>query len=246
MSIERIGLVALDKPDLFVDQQHFKAETALSMIDGLITGVYLPFRGQQGYGTERATLAEASHMPHRENDAEHSWHVAQTALVLYQNRERLGLYLPKGFNLEKMLTYAIIHDVPEIRAPDVDAMSTDAKLIKNKSAKERAGALMLCLEMPFMADSIEEWEDYEEKANYEACFVSDVDKIAGTRIICADGGKRWHKWGDSGTSMERMVRTVRAKLLTAFGHQIMDVIEQDLARNPQYFPQFEYPQGKLF
>jgi hypothetical protein len=73
-----------------------------------------------GYGTERAVIVAPPHVPHRENDTEHSWFITEAALRLHENREMLRMPFPKGFSLLEFLKYSHGHDLGELRAPDVD------------------------------------------------------------------------------------------------------------------------------
>ena len=47
----------------------------------------------------------------QEDDAEHSWHMAVMAMLLYE-------YAPKGTDLIRVLKMALIHDLVEVYAGD--------------------------------------------------------------------------------------------------------------------------------
>lgn len=214
---------------------------ALAIIDQEVNGIYLPFRGAPGFGTERAILPEPPHVPHRENNAEHTFNVADIADYLWLEREEIGLKFNVDFDPYTMHSYALHHDKMEIVARDVDAMTLDATLLNYKEKRERAAAAILMLRYPALRKGIEQWKEYEAKDTPEAQFVSDIDKLSPIRVICADGGRRWHDWNKVATSRSRMCGTVRAKLLTPFAHAVMDEIEADLEANPHYFPEVDGP-----
>jgi 5'-deoxynucleotidase YfbR-like HD superfamily hydrolase len=240
------------------DQYEFKAQEALNVIDNIIKDVYLPFRGAEGYETERAILVEDPHVPHRENDAEHSWHIAFTLQVFWDNRAKLGINFPPNFNMQKALQFALKHDVVEIWADDVDAMTQDLNLINQKKDKEIAAHQLIKQEYPYLNGIADIWEEYEHKSSFEAQLVSDLDKIAATRMICLDGGNKWHDWEGYASTRQMMSERFREKLITPIGHALWDELERDIDNHPEYFPaqvddnnyqyypHIEDEQGRLF
>jgi 5'-deoxynucleotidase YfbR-like HD superfamily hydrolase len=225
----------------FVQQQEFErrefqSEEALDVIDKIITDVYLPFRGAEGYKTERAILVEDPNVPHRENDAEHSWHIAFTLQVFWDNREKLGINFPPNFDLQKALQFAIKHDVIEIWADDVDGTTQDLNLLRYKKDREVAAHKLMKEKYPYLNGIADIWEEYENKSSFEAQIVSDIDKIAATRVICLDGGKKWNGWEGCQTTRAEMCRRYREKIITPIGHALWDELERDLDNNPEYFP----------
>lgn len=218
------------------DVSEFQAKAALDVIDKVIKEVYLPFRGAPGYGTERAIFVEDPHVPHRENDAEHSWHIDLTLQVLWDNQEKLGIDFPPDFNMQKALQFAIKHDTIEIWAEDVDATTKNTSLLEHKAAREKAAHILMKEKYPYLNGIADIWEEYEQKSSFEAQIVSDIDKVAATRVICLDGGKKWHKWEGGQCTREEMCRRYRDKLITPFGHALWDELERDLDNHPEYFP----------
>jgi 5'-deoxynucleotidase YfbR-like HD superfamily hydrolase len=245
--VERLHAVAYEPVSEF-DAGAFQADAALDQIDRIITDIYLPFRGQTGYGTERAIFIEPPHAGHRENDAEHSWHLGLTAQVLWDNREALGLVFPDDYDPLRATQFAQVHDVIELWAPDVDAMTPHVDRIDNKKSSEWAARKLMRSQAPYLAGVAEVWEEYEHKDSPEARFVSDLDKIISTRIIYLDGGRKWHDWEGYSTSRETMCERQRGKLLTPVGHAIFDALERDLDNHPEYFPEpaATDTQGRLF
>lgn len=180
-----------------------QADMAIEAIIADIEELYLPYRGQAGYGTERAILPEPAHVPHRENDAEHTWNVENVIQMLWHNRELFGLKFPESFSIEKALQYAHVHDMVEIKARDVDTLTQDAETIKQKKIKEEVAVnwLKKTIHRRWAADL---WEEYDAKDTPEAQFVSDVDKVVGCAVITADGGRRWHDWEGESASLAFM------------------------------------------
>lgn len=223
---------------------NFDARRAMQAIDEIITEVYLPFRGAEGYGTERAILVEPPHVPHRENDAEHSWSIAFAAMVLYDMRQELGLELPEDFDVNLSVAKAVVHDVPEIHARDVDAMTRDPNLLALKGTREQAAFNYFVNNLPNLRGIMMRWQQYEQKDTAEDLFVSDIDKIFATRVIFLDGGKKWHGWEGYQTSREDNAVRIRAKLRTDMGHQLFDCLQEDIANNPHVFPYHDSIEGE--
>jgi 5'-deoxynucleotidase YfbR-like HD superfamily hydrolase len=208
----------------------------MGAIDEIIKDVYLPFRGAEGFATERAVLIGEPNAVHRENDAEHSWHLAFTARVLWDLRDQLGLDFPEDFQIEKAIQYAVDHDVIEVWAGDVNAMTNDTNQVELKAEREEGAYQYVRRWHPKLAGMAERWKDYETKDSPEAQYISDLDKVIATRTIYLDGGRKWHDWEGEITTRNQMLRIVRGKLLSEFGHSLFDVIEDDVAQNPGVFP----------
>jgi 5'-deoxynucleotidase YfbR-like HD superfamily hydrolase len=222
---------------------------AIELIDQIITQIYLPFRGQEGYCTERAIYIEPPYARHKENDAEHSWHLAFTVQALWDNCQDLGLYFHEDFDISKALMLAIVHDVPEIWSADVDLATPHQELVRFKHSREKAAMDNAREALPFLAGTAIRWERYENKDTAEARFVSDIDKILGVRQIYLDGGKRWRNWEGFGIDCEKHSDILRNKLLTPAGHAMFDAIEADFDKHPNMFAPFSGPvneQGTLF
>ena len=68
---------------------------------------------------------------HKENDAEHAWHMAVMAILL-------GEYANEGIDILKTVTMLLIHDLVEIDAGDTYAYDEEAK--KTQGQREKAAA----------------------------------------------------------------------------------------------------------
>jgi 5'-deoxynucleotidase YfbR-like HD superfamily hydrolase len=226
---------------------HFRAETVLQTMKDVITDIYWPFRGQAGYKTERAIFVAPPHVPHRENNAEHSWHNAITVQAIWDNREELGIVFPNGYSVAKAVQLAHAHDFMEIPSGDVDAMTRDMGLLAAKDAKEWAAYEAFKASHPRYRGIAELWAEAKRNESYEARWNHDIDKTVSTLNICLDGGKKWHNWEGYTTSREVMCARQRGKLTTQLGHLVFDALERDLDEHPEYFPAHGFdPQGTLF
>lgn len=103
----------------------------------------------------------------RENDAEHSYQLALVAL--YLNR-----YLELGLKEEKLVSYALIHDLVEVYAGDVDPYYSSQAEINAKKEKEEEAITTLKSNFPELGETIRKYEEREEE---EAKFVYALDKL---------------------------------------------------------------------
>ena len=71
----------------------------------------------------------------RENDAEHSWHLAIMAMLLTEYAD------DKNFTLDKVLKMVIVHDLVEIYAGDTFAFDVKGNLEKEDKEKQAADKL---------------------------------------------------------------------------------------------------------
>ena len=90
----------------------------------------------------------------RENDAEHSWHLAVMAILLKE-------YAAVDVDLEKVLKMVLIHDMVEIDAGDT--FCYDEKANKDKLDRELVAAERLfCILPEDQAKEIRElWDEFE-------------------------------------------------------------------------------------
>ena len=104
-------------------------------------------------------------IPKPESVAAHSWGVAWLALIL----------LPAELDLQRALTYAVLHDLAEVRTGDItphDGVSRD-----DKAAREESAMFELCRGLPRGAALLEAWRAYEAQADAESQFVRQLDRL---------------------------------------------------------------------
>lgn len=99
-------------------------------------------------------------IPFPESVAAHSWGLAWLVLVL----------LPEDLDRGRALAYAVLHDLPEVRAGDITPH--DGVDAPTKAAREHAAAQQL-LPPALLAT----WEAYERQADPEARFVRQLDRV---------------------------------------------------------------------
>lgn len=106
----------------------------------------------------------------RENDAEHSWHLALMAIVL-------GEYSALPIDLGRVIKMVLLHDLVEIDAGDTFCYDTKAGI--DKSERELAAAKRLYGLLP--NEQGEElmalWLEFEERQTPEAKFAACLDRL---------------------------------------------------------------------
>jgi putative hydrolase of HD superfamily len=105
-----------------------------------------------------------------ENSAEHSWHLAVTALVLAE-------YAAPNVNVPHALALIAIHDLVEIDAGDTfayDATAQATRVFRERSAAERVFGVLPTDQTPQLRAL---WEEFEDGATPEARFANAVDRL---------------------------------------------------------------------
>jgi putative hydrolase of HD superfamily len=125
----------------------------------------------------------------RENDAEHSWHLALMVLVLAEHANRPDL------DVLKVLGMVIIHDLVEIDAGDTfvydEAGMTDKAEREQKAADRIFGLLPDDQEEHFRAL----WEEFEERESPEARFAAALDRLQPVLQNINTDGHAWKHHG---------------------------------------------------
>ena len=124
----------------------------------------------------------------KENDAEHSWHLALMAVLLKE-------YSNEPVDVAKVMTMVLIHDLVEIDAGDTYAYDTAGNQTKRerevKAAQRIFGILPKDQEEAFRAL----WEEFEAYETPEAKFAHVCDNMQPFMLNHATGGRSWQEHG---------------------------------------------------
>lgn len=134
----------------------------------------------------------------RENDAEHSWHIALMAPLLME-------YIEDEVDILKVMRMLIIHDLVEIDAGDTYAY--DAKGYEDKKERELAAANRIFNILP--EDQAKEifdlWNEFEEEKTLEARYASCMDRLQPFILnYCTDG----ESWIDHGITKAQVMKRI--------------------------------------
>lgn len=137
----------------------------------------IKFIGRQTY------LSDASR---KENDAEHSWHLALMAALLSEHAN-------EELDLVRVMTMVLIHDIVEIDAGDTyayDAIGNTTKREREVKAAERIFHILPDDQAEKMRDIWEEFEAYETP---EAKFAHTLDNVQPIMLNDATNGLAWRE-----------------------------------------------------
>ena len=124
----------------------------------------------------------------KENDAEHSWHLAMMAVLLQEHMEEKA-------DLAKVMTMVLIHDLVEIDAGDTYAYDEKGAQTKREREVKAADRIFGLLPEDQGAYFRELWEEFEAYETPEAKFAHLLDNFQPLLLNDASGGKSWKEHG---------------------------------------------------
>ena len=105
-----------------------------------------------------------------ENDAEHSYQLAMICWLFAENK-KLKL------NKEKVLRYALVHDLVEVYAGDTDPHKSSKSYLRSKEEREMRAVKQIKKKFPGLKPLHLAIEGYEKRNDRESQLVYMVDKI---------------------------------------------------------------------
>ncbi|MCA9790567.1 MAG: HD domain-containing protein [Candidatus Eremiobacteraeota bacterium] len=122
----------------------------------------------------------------RENDAEHSWHLAMLAIVLAE-------YSNRPVDLTRVVKMVLVHDLVEIDAGDSYAYDPEAQLDKHERELAAAERIFAILPDDQAAELRQLWDEFEEGASADAQFASALDRFQPLLHNLLTEGKSWRE-----------------------------------------------------
>lgn len=153
----------------------------------------------------------------RENDAEHSWHLALMAVLLSE-------HVDEEVDLLKVITMVLIHDLVEIDAGDTyayDEAGKQTQRIREEKAADRIFAML-------PKDQGEKfralWEEFDAYETPEAKFAHVCDNVQPLMLNHATGGKSWRERGIRRSQVEKRNSRVgeSSRTMKAYVEDILD------------------------
>ncbi|NEY30692.1 HD domain-containing protein [Streptomyces sp. PRKS01-65] len=124
----------------------------------------------------------------KENDAEHSWHLALMTLVLAE-------YADEPIDTSKVLALVVLHDLVEIYAGDTFLYDTAAAADQEAREQQAADRLFAILP-PDQRDRFRAlWEEFEERRTPEARFAKAMDRLQPLLLNYGNRGGTWRTPG---------------------------------------------------
>ena len=120
----------------------------------------------------------------KENDAEHSWHLALMAMFLWE-------YSDKQIDLLKVMKMVLIHDIVEIDAGDTYCY--DKKGYEDKEDRENKAANRIFALLPDdQRDEVFQlWREFEDTNTPESKFAAALDRLQPMMLNYTKGGVSW-------------------------------------------------------
>ncbi len=160
-----------------------------------------------------------------ENDLEHSYQLSLVAWYLVTSQK---LKLDK----DKVIKYALAHDIVEVYAGDVNIFTKDfyksGELLKQKHKNEELSFAKIKEQFPEFDDLFEVIEAYEKREEPEAKFVYALDKLLPVINIYLDNGRSWRKAGTTIDMLKtKSERIAMSKEVTEIWKELLKLVEKD-------------------
>ena len=135
--------------------------------------------------TRQTYLSDGSR---KENDAEHSWHLALMAFVLAD-------YANEPIDVLKTMKMVLLHDVIEIDAGDTYAYDTEGNKTKRERELKAADRIFGLLPEAQQKEYRGLWDEFEAMETPESKFANMLDKVQPLFLNDASGGISWEEHG---------------------------------------------------
>ncbi len=122
----------------------------------------------------------------KENDAEHSWHIALMAILLKE-------YAEEDIDILKVMTMVLLHDLVEIDAGDTYAYDTVAATSKREREVKAADRIFGLLPEDQRTDFRALWDEFEAYETADAKYAHLLDNLQPLLLNDASGGISWRE-----------------------------------------------------
>jgi putative hydrolase of HD superfamily len=154
----------------------------------------------------------------RENDAEHSWHIAMMATLFEE-------YASEPVDIGRVVQMCLAHDLIEIYAGDTFAY--DEKGNEDKADREKAAADKLFAQLPEEQGSMIRalWEEFDAMETADAKYAACMDRLQPfLHNTLTDG----HTWIEGGTDRGKVRK--RMAIIKEFMPEVYDWVEANIDR----------------
>ncbi len=124
----------------------------------------------------------------KENDAEHSWHLALMCGILAE-------YSNEPIDVLKTMKMVLLHDAIEIDAGDTYAYDAAGNQTKKEREQKAADRIFPILPEDMAKEYRNLWEEFEESKTPEAKFAHVLDNCQPLLLNDASGGRSWAEHG---------------------------------------------------
>lgn len=158
---------------------------------------------------------------HMENDAEHAWHIALSALILSE-------YANEEIDVLKTVSMLLIHDVVEIDAGDTYAYDVQGQLLAHEREQKAANRLFSLLPDDQKEKYIALWQEFEEAKTPEAKFAHAMDNVQPIMLNNADDGYMWVKNSVKLSQILRRQKGTKAGSNSLYNHVVNEFLKKHI------------------
>lgn len=146
----------------------------------------------------------------RENDAEHSWHIAVMALLFEE-------YAAEKVNVARVAEMCVVHDLVEIYAGDTFAY--DVKGNEDKMAREAVAADRLFRQLPEEQGKMirDLWEEFDAVETPDAKYATCLDRLQPFLHNTLTNGYTWVEGGTNRAAVEKRMGIIREFMPELYG-----------------------------
>ena len=123
----------------------------------------------------------------RENDAEHSWHLAMMALVLAEHAN-------EDIDILKVIKMVLIHDIVEIDSGDIFFYDANNGHTNTEEELKAANRIFGILPADQAEELIKIWREFEDGETAEARFAKSLDRFEPLLQNYSNKGGTWQEY----------------------------------------------------
>jgi len=138
----------------------------------------------------------------RENDAEHSWHLAVMALTLAEHAN-------EPVDILKVIKMLLIHDVVEIDSGDIFLYDTEVNHDNTVLERQAAERIFGMLPAEQAEEFIAIWEEFETAETPEAKFARSMDRLEPILQNASNQGGTWMEYNVEYATVLQKVSGIR-------------------------------------
>jgi putative hydrolases of HD superfamily len=154
----------------------------------------------------------------RENDAEHSWHLALMVILLAEHAD-------EPVDVGRTVQLVVVHDLIEIYAGDTplyDTAGAETQAERERAAAERLFGLLPADQARHLRDL---WDEFEARETPEARFAKAMDRLEPLLLNWMSRGGTWRTPGVT-ADVVRARKSVIADASAALGSAARAVIDE--------------------
>ena len=146
----------------------------------------------------------------RENDAEHSWHIAVMAMLFEE-------YAKEPVNIGRVAEMCVVHDLVEIYAGDTFAYDVSGNA--DKQAREAAAADKLFAQLPEEQGRMirDLWEEFDAMETADAKYAACMDRLQPFLHNTLTGGHTWVEGGTNRAAVEKRMAIIKEFMPEVYG-----------------------------